>query len=387
MADRARAAADHADDRRRASAPRTSPSATGAVWTANYVDGTVSRIDPRTNTVTASIPVGAAQALAAGAGSAWVSVAGGTDDGALPAVELQRGRLGRPQAGRADRVRPRAARAPSAPTSARWPTRSASCSSDHGFRAGSFTVGYQSCDDSTAQSGEFEQRRCAANANAYARAEHARGGDRPRPLVLRPGGDPDPQPGAREGRWRCQPVDHVPEPDPRRPARAAPAVGRSGEPEVYYPTGERNFVRVIVARQDLQGVALAMLAKQLGLRRVYLLHDAPDGIGNVVWTDPFRRAAARLGVGIAGDGAPRRRTDYAALADTVARSGADGVLIGTVARDGGLLKALRARLGRRATIMAGDGFAYIPDAAQRRRPRGPRHVRGGDRWSPRTRST
>ena len=49
----------------------------GAVWAANWNDGTVSRVDPATNAVTARIPVGATQALAAGAGSAWVSVAGG----------------------------------------------------------------------------------------------------------------------------------------------------------------------------------------------------------------------------------------------------------------------------------------------------------------------
>ena len=49
----------------------------GAVWAANWSDGTVARIDPATNAVTARIPVGATQALAAGAGSAWVSRRGG----------------------------------------------------------------------------------------------------------------------------------------------------------------------------------------------------------------------------------------------------------------------------------------------------------------------
>ena len=57
----------------------------GAVWVANWNDSTVSRVDPATNQVTARVPVGAAQALAAGAGSAWVSVAGGSRSGVLPA--------------------------------------------------------------------------------------------------------------------------------------------------------------------------------------------------------------------------------------------------------------------------------------------------------------
>ena len=55
----------------------------GAAWTGNYVDGTVARVDPGTSKVTARASVGAPQALAAGAGSAWVSVAGETTEGAL----------------------------------------------------------------------------------------------------------------------------------------------------------------------------------------------------------------------------------------------------------------------------------------------------------------
>ena len=38
----------------------------------------------------------------------------------------------------------------------------------HDFQAGQFAVGYRSCDDSTAQTGNLDRRTCAANANAYA---------------------------------------------------------------------------------------------------------------------------------------------------------------------------------------------------------------------------
>jgi ABC-type branched-subunit amino acid transport system substrate-binding protein len=107
-----------------------------------------------------------------------------------------------------------------------------------------------------------------------------------------------------------------------------------------------------------------MLARQLGLEHVYLLYSAFDA-GDVSWTGPFRRAAARLGVGIAGvtqyDGTSPQ--GFRALAGKIARTHADGVLIGgNRAGDGAvLLKALRARLGARVTIMAGDGFEDIPD--------------------------
>jgi serine/threonine protein kinase len=56
-----------------------------AVWAANTVEGTLSRIDPATNTVAGATPIGPVQALAAGAGSAWVSTAGATRHRTLPA--------------------------------------------------------------------------------------------------------------------------------------------------------------------------------------------------------------------------------------------------------------------------------------------------------------
>ncbi len=47
----------------------------GAVWVKNHADQTVSRIDPETNTVTATIPIGAGEFgyLAAGEGSVWAT--------------------------------------------------------------------------------------------------------------------------------------------------------------------------------------------------------------------------------------------------------------------------------------------------------------------------
>jgi branched-chain amino acid transport system substrate-binding protein len=37
-----------------------------------------------------------------------------------------------------------------------------------GWKAGSYTVGFQACDDSTAQKGSWDSSKCTANANAYA---------------------------------------------------------------------------------------------------------------------------------------------------------------------------------------------------------------------------
>src|SRR5262249_55430401 len=39
---------------------------------------------------------------------------------------------------------------------------------ERGFRAGRYTIGYQSCNDSTSQSGAFDRARCVSNARACA---------------------------------------------------------------------------------------------------------------------------------------------------------------------------------------------------------------------------
>ena len=326
----------------------------GAAWAANWNDGTVSRVDPRTNAVT-SVPVGAAQALAAGAGSAWISVAGGSRNGVLPATAC-----GEVVAG---------GRTPDVLVATDMPLRSDSGGPraiadavrfvirDHGFQAGRYAVGYHSCDDSTAQAGDTEFRKCAANANAFATAKRLVALIGPYysfcaqyeiPILNRaPGG-----PLALLGPTTTHP-------NLTRGGRLAlPApYGYRGEPDVYYPTGERNFFRV-AGRGDLAGVALARLAKSLKLRSVYLLND--NSIGDVLFTDGFARAAPALGVDVAGV-RPYEGRSLAATAAAVARSGADGaVLSGALAFGGGpLLKALRARLGSGVTLMTGDGFLPV----------------------------
>ena len=336
----------------------------GAVWTGNWMDGTVSRIDPRTNTVTTKVPVGAPQALAAGAGSVWVSVAAGTKDGNLPAAtcsEVASGG-GRPDVLIASDLN---LQGPDGAGPRQLVDAIRAVLQSHGFRAGKYVVGYQSCDDSTTQTGDYEQRKCAANANAYARARrvvavigayYSYCAEPEIPILNRAPGGPlailglaSEYPGlTRGGRL------------------SIPGYNLRGAPDVYYPTGVRNFLR-LVAREDQQGVAEAQLAEQLGLRSVYLLYD-PMVSGAALWTEPFRRVASKLGVRVAGsDPFDPNAESYRALADRVARARADGVLIGGKVDAGGdkLLKALRARMGPRATIMAAEGFTPIPDVLER----------------------
>ena len=167
VADRRRAQPDRAHDRRRRRRVlRRLRRGRGLGRQLRH--GTVSRVDPRTNRVTARVPVGAVQSLAAGAGVAWASTAGGTQSGTLPAPACSPIDSG--------------GRTPDVLIASDLPLQgqdfAASSRADvdairlvlqqHGYRAGRFNVGYQSCDESTAQTGTCEPRRCAANANAYA---------------------------------------------------------------------------------------------------------------------------------------------------------------------------------------------------------------------------
>jgi hypothetical protein len=115
--------------------------------------------------VTAKIPIGAVQALAAGVGSAWVSTAGATRAGALPAAACG----GLVSGGKESDVLIASDLPLQGPGSGE-PREMADAIrlviSQRGLSAGRYTVGYRSSDHSTRQTGFFEPRRCAANANA-----------------------------------------------------------------------------------------------------------------------------------------------------------------------------------------------------------------------------
>ncbi len=333
----------------------------GAVWTANYINGTVSRIDPATNTVSSPVSVGVPQALAVGEGSAWVSVAGAAGEGRLPAFACGEVVSG----GRSPDVLVASDLPLRGPQSA-GPRAMADAIRHvverHGFRAGGHSVGYASCDDSTAQSGTFEVRKCVANANAYTYAKdpvavigpHNSGcAEAQIPILNRAPSGPlaivSPS-NSHPGLTQAAPVD-VP-----------PFV--PGQPEVFYPTGERSYARVNPT-DDLQGAALALLAKRLGLGSVYFIHDG--GYFEALLRRSFPRTARRVGLRVAGtDAFDPEASSYGALADKVAQSGAQGVVLGAFAPYGGgrVLKALRARLGPLVPIMASDGFIPIIQALE-----------------------
>ena len=178
----------------------------GALWVSNGLTGTVSRIDPRTNRVTAVLAVGNTPGrLAVGGQTVWTAVAGapgsslpvasqgGTNGAALPASIC--GRV----FSSGDQPPQRLIVSDLPLRGAGLPTRQMSAAvayvlRQHGFRAGRFSVGYQSCDDSTAQTGIFDDRKCTANAKAWVTEPPRRRRGGAVQLGLRRGRDPAGEP-------------------------------------------------------------------------------------------------------------------------------------------------------------------------------------------------
>jgi DNA-binding beta-propeller fold protein YncE/ABC-type branched-subunit amino acid transport system substrate-binding protein len=336
--------------------------ADGAVWTANFIQDTVSHIDPRTNTVVSRTPIaGTPLGVAADHDLVWTSTAGALQNGALPGDAC-----GNVESGGKTPDLLVASDLPLQEGGKQQVTRSMADAISfvlrrHGYRAGEYVVGYQSCDDSTVQSGGADYFKCASNAKAYSAAPQLVGLIGPYnsycaevqlPILNR----------ASSG---SVPVISSSNTDPAL-TRAGPGVPR-GYPESFYPTGVRNYVRVVPG-DDLAAAASAVFAKQLGLRKVYVVRD--DYVG---WSSGFTRAARRIGLPIAGSAAwaapggnakqrKRQAKLNAALARRVARSGADGVFLGGVGGNGGntFLRALRARVGGEFPIILTDGFFPVP---------------------------
>ena len=100
----------------------------------------------------------------------------------------------------------------------------------------------------------------------------------------------------------------------------------AGEPDKYYPEGDRTFARVVPA-DDVQAAAAARWAKALGSRRVFLVEDKTvEGLGIV---KQFDVAAGRTGLDVVGQsGMDPRADEYGEFAKDVAARNPDAVYFG-----------------------------------------------------------
>jgi branched-chain amino acid transport system substrate-binding protein len=101
-----------------------------------------------------------------------------------------------------------------------------------------------------------------------------------------------------------------------------------GEPQKYYPTGVRTFVR-LVPSDAIQALAQVRLQKSLGCRRTFVLDDGEvDGVDTAA---SFSATAQSAGLQVAGVQAfDANATDYQSLGAAVAQTGSDCVLISAI---------------------------------------------------------
>jgi SARP family transcriptional regulator, regulator of embCAB operon len=213
----------------------------------------------------------------------------------------------------------------------------------HNYKAGQYRVGLQVCNDGAGDNVAYDPVTCVANARAYAANPTVIGVVGPFSSMC--------------AKLEIPTLNRAPGGSVAIVSPSNTYVGLTrhasdaakGEPSVYYPTGRRNYARV-VPTDDVEVAADAMVAQRLGVKRVYVL--VPAGYPAPIVED-YVIAASNLGIEIAGrrvwsDGQRLER-----LAASVARSRADGVFL--VGSSRGLLQALRARLGREVPLIS-SGF-------------------------------
>jgi outer membrane protein OmpA-like peptidoglycan-associated protein len=137
-----------------------------------------------------------------------------------------------------------------------------------------------------------------------------------------------------------------------------------GEPDKYYPTGKRNYARVITT-DDYQGSAAAQFAAQdLKLKRCFVLNDNQtygQGVAKA-----FADEAAKQGITILGNEAwDAKQPNYTALFTRIKATSPDCIYLGGIFDNNGgqLVKDKVAVLGDNTAMpmIAPDGFTGYPD--------------------------
>jgi branched-chain amino acid transport system substrate-binding protein len=227
-------------------------------------------------------------------------------------------------------------------------------------KCGDFGVKYTSLDDSTAAAGKWEAGQTSANARKVAQDDNAVAylGE------FNSGGSAISIPITNEAG-----ILQV------SPANTAVGLTKSlgaepGEPDKYYPTGERTYGRVVPA-DFIQGAAQAQLMKDLGVKSVYVLDDA-EVYGKGVAKNT-QASAEKLGIKVAGtDSWDGKAANYRALASKIKATGADAVFTGGIIDNNApqLYKDLNAAMPD-AQLFGPDGVATvdftkdIPDKVQK----------------------
>jgi len=215
-----------------------------------------------------------------------------------------------------------------------------------GNKAGQFTIKYQSLDDSTAQTGKWDPGQTSSDARKAAQdkstilyiGEFNSGASAISIPILN-----------RAGIGQISPANTA-------VGLTSNAAGASpGEPQKYYPTGKRTYVRV-VPKDTVQGAALATVMKSDGCKKPYILNDK-EVYGQGLATNTSNSLKTQGIPPLGNDGWDAKAANYRSVASKIAGKGADCVFMSGIVDNNGvqLTKDLAAGIPN-AKLYSPDGF-------------------------------
>jgi len=215
-----------------------------------------------------------------------------------------------------------------------------------GKKAGKFNIKYVSLDDSTAQAGKWDPGQVSADARKAIQdkstilylGEFNSGASAISIPILN-----------RAGIGQISPANTAVGLTSNAPG------SEPGEPQKYYPTGKRNYVRV-VPKDTIQGAALATVMKQDGCKTPYILNDK-EVYGQGLATNTTDALKSQGIPTLGNDGWDSQAANYRSVASKLAGKGVDCVFMSGIVDNNGvqLTKDLAAGIPN-AKIYAPDGF-------------------------------
>jgi branched-chain amino acid transport system substrate-binding protein len=233
-----------------------------------------------------------------------------------------------------------------------------------GNKAGKHTIKFKEYDDSTAAKGAWDDATCAKNAQDHV-------GNTDEVAVM-----------GTYNSGCAKIIVPVLNQDPDGPmlmvSHANTNVGLTkkwepGEPEKYYPTGQRNYARVVTT-DDFQGTAdSTYVAQDLGKKRCYVLNDNQTyGIGVA---KAFVDNAKKVGIEILGNQPwDAKQPNYTALFQGIKAKNPDCIFLGGIYDNNGgqLIKDKVRVLGdnTKVMMMGPDGFSGYTDLQKQKEGEG-----------------
>jgi branched-chain amino acid transport system substrate-binding protein len=211
-------------------------------------------------------------------------------------------------------------------------------------KAGQTTVKYTSLDDSTAQAGTWTPEATQANAQKVA-------GDDSAVAYI----------GEFNSGASAVSIPILNEVPIAQISPANTAVGLTsdepgadkGEPDKYYPTGERHYLR-IVPKDTIQGAALATIMKKDGCTNVYILNDKE--VYGAGLAKNIEAAAGEQGLEVSGnEGIDPKAPNFRSQASTIKSAGADCFVFSGITANGAV------QLYKDVSAAVPDAKLYGPD--------------------------